>query len=114
MRARLADGGCGSGWPLPSSGSTNAARALWRKIIIFLSQLRGFAPSREPVISARLVPEHDRLPGNPACPDDSHRNPGLAGPQAATNERSRDTSGAKARPCGCPALLPVSSQVWQR
>ncbi|MFZ2470729.1 MAG: hypothetical protein WAW52_02180 [Methanothrix sp.] len=39
--------------PLPASGITDAARGLWRKIVLFSSQIRGFAPSREPVTSAR-------------------------------------------------------------
>ncbi|MDD2834924.1 MAG: hypothetical protein PHY05_02125 [Methanothrix sp.] len=40
------------------------------KIVLFSSNLRGFAPSREPVISARLASQHDRSSGNPARPDD--------------------------------------------
>jgi len=53
MRARLADDGCGHGCPLPRNDSTDAARGLWRKIVLFSSELRGFAPSREPVIVGR-------------------------------------------------------------
>ncbi len=42
MRARLADGGCGPGWPWPASGSTYAARGLWQKLSF---SYRNFAAS---------------------------------------------------------------------
>jgi hypothetical protein len=48
-------------WPrmaLPASDSTDAARGLWQKFVLFSSELRGFAPSREPVITARPAPRH--------------------------------------------------------
>ncbi|MEI6103692.1 MAG: hypothetical protein WCP70_07075 [Methanothrix sp.] len=52
-RVRLADDGCGPGWPLPKNGSTDAARGLWQKMSSFH---RNFAPSRESVISAGSAP----------------------------------------------------------
>ncbi|MFZ2470725.1 MAG: hypothetical protein WAW52_02160 [Methanothrix sp.] len=73
---------------------------------------RYFAASRETVISARLVPQHERLPGNPSRPCDIAPSPDGPGPQAATSS-SRNPCGAKARPCGCPALLPVACKDRQ-
>jgi len=55
MRARLADGTLSPDRPLLRNDSTDAARGLWRKIVLHSSELRGFAPSREPVIIARPV-----------------------------------------------------------
>ncbi|MDD2836831.1 MAG: hypothetical protein PHY05_11885 [Methanothrix sp.] len=48
------------------------------------------------------------MPGNPARPDDDLRTSGRPGPHAAATSSSRDLSGTKARPCGCPGLLSVA------
>ena len=100
-RARLADDGCSPGWPLPRNGSTDAAQGLWRKIVFISSELRGFAPSREPVISARpgLLPHHhEPLSSKPVW----------QGPHAGESRAQPGPERGRARPCDCPALLPMA------
>jgi hypothetical protein len=115
VRARLADGGYGSGWPWPASGTTDVARALWQKYLSFSH--RDFAASRLrvsplPRPARPPAPLHERLSGNPARPDNGGE-PGRPCPLAAATSSSRDPSGARARPCGCAALLPVTCKDRQ-
>ncbi|MCK9565187.1 MAG: hypothetical protein M0Q43_03950 [Methanothrix sp.] len=97
MRARLADGGCDPWMAFACERLHRRGPRALAKNYPFSPELRGFAPSREPVISARLVPQHERLPGNPSRPCDIAPSPDGPGPHAATNV-SRDTSGAKHGP----------------
>jgi len=71
---------------LPASGSTDVVRGRWRKIVFFSSKLRGFAPSREPVITASPAscPLSRALAGQASLPAR------LSSPQART---ARPTGG---------------------
>ncbi|MCX6678751.1 MAG: hypothetical protein NTX42_00080 [Methanothrix sp.] len=39
-RVRMADDGCGPGWPLPKNGSTDAAQGLRQKLSILIGTSR--------------------------------------------------------------------------
>ncbi|MCX6678674.1 MAG: hypothetical protein NTU95_12145 [Methanothrix sp.] len=63
-----------------------------------MPKLRGFAPSRETVLSARpaLLPPPESPPGKPARPDERLSNSGWPGPRAADTGKgshSRATAG---------------------
>ena len=55
------------------------------------------------------APEHDRLSGKPARPDDIAARPGQPGPRAAAMSSSRDPSvGSNHGRAAVPALLPIA------
>jgi len=81
------------GWPLPRNDSTDAARGLWRKIVLLSSELRGFAPSREPVIVGRPgLPPTSTIACQASQPARTTARPRL-GPQAAEREQGRRQDG---------------------
>jgi len=81
------------GWPLPANGPAGAARGPWRKIVLLSSELRAYAPSREPVISARPA---SWPPSTSAC-QASHFTQTTSQPGPAHGRRPR-ASNSRLRP----------------
>ena len=77
----------------------------------FSSKLRGFAPSREPVISARPapMPPSPRLASQPALAT----SPPRPGPMGSGHKQQPGPERLRARPCGRPVLLPVACKNRQ-
>ena len=113
MRARLADGAIVPGWPLPRNDSTDAARELWRKIVLFSSELRGFAPSREFVIMGRPgLPPTSTIACRASQTALTTSQPGHDGParwQQATNAARRGGLGRTADGRSC---LSMTEMPW--